>query len=141
MDASPTLPAAMPASVFRGRGDVRIEEVPVPAPAAGEVLLSVTAAGIWCGSCWQCSRGRGNLCVSYAAVGLHRHGGLARYVATPLANCVFADDYGLSGDDLPEAVRLVAARREGWSDVAPTALALDELVPLGLEPLVEGRRR
>ncbi|MQA84755.1 MAG: alcohol dehydrogenase catalytic domain-containing protein [Streptosporangiales bacterium] len=328
----------MPAAVFHGRGDVRVEEVAVPRPGPNEVLLSVAAAGICgtdaaeyahgpsmfpverrhpatghlgpmvmghefagtvvavgdeldpglvgrlvasagslcCGACWQCARGRGNMCESYAAVGLHRDGALARYVTTPLANCVFADEHGLTGDaaalvqpmsiavhaarrsritpeeravlvgaggigaflvyvlgrwgvgvavrelvderlelarrlgaapleeeggppavvfevsgtvagyesalatlprggrlvlvgiqkrphpvdlgrltvselefvgtnamvyqdDLPEAVRLVAARREGWADVAPTALTLDELVPHGLEPLTQGR--
>jgi len=45
------------------------------------------------------------------------------------------------GADLPEALRLLAARREPWSDVAPTALSLDRLVPDGLEPLAEGRSR
>lgn len=370
MDAGTWLPARMPAAVFHRRADVRIEEVAVPRPGPGEVLLSVAAVGICgtdaaeyahgpamfpveqrhpttghlgpmvmghefagtvvavgegldaglvgrlvasagslsCGACWQCARGRGNMCDSYAAVGLHRDGALARYVTTPLANCVFADEHGLTGDgaalvqpmsiavhaarrsrvvpderaavvgvggigaflvyvlgrwgvdvtvseiaderlelasrlgaaravrtgvdrkngdggdggdngndgnrdgplaaamaeaggppavvfevsgtvagyesalatlprggrlvlvgiqkrphpvdlgrltvselefvgtnamvyqdDLPEAVRLVAARRDGWSDIAPTALALDELVPLGLEPLAGGR--
>jgi threonine dehydrogenase-like Zn-dependent dehydrogenase len=43
--------------------------------------------------------------------------------------------------DLPEALRLLAARRDPWSDVAPTALSLDRLVPDGLEPLAEGRSR
>ncbi|MGH2635910.1 MAG: zinc-dependent alcohol dehydrogenase [Actinomycetota bacterium] len=45
------------------------------------------------------------------------------------------------GSDLPEALRLLAARREPWSDVAPVALSLDRLVPDGLEPLAEGRSR
>jgi len=45
------------------------------------------------------------------------------------------------GADLPEALRLLAARHEPWSDVAPTALSLDRLVPDGLEPLAEGRSR
>ena len=43
------------------------------------------------------------------------------------------------GTDLPEAVRLLALRKEGWSDVAPVALALDDLVSEGLRPLAEGR--
>jgi (R,R)-butanediol dehydrogenase/meso-butanediol dehydrogenase/diacetyl reductase len=41
--------------------------------------------------------------------------------------------------DLPEALRLLAARTEPWSDVAPLALSLDRLVPDGLEPLADGR--
>lgn len=51
-----------------------------------------------CGECWQCRRGRTNLCVSYAAVGLHRDGALAEYVAAPLASCAAVDDLGLTPD-------------------------------------------
>jgi (R,R)-butanediol dehydrogenase/meso-butanediol dehydrogenase/diacetyl reductase len=39
----------MRAAVYHGRQDVRIEEVPIPVPAAGEVLLAVRRNGI-CGS-------------------------------------------------------------------------------------------
>lgn len=42
-------------------------------------------------------------------------------------------------DDLPEALRLLAARRGGWRDVAPVALSLDDLVEEGLRPLAERR--
>ena len=41
--------------------------------------------------------------------------------------------------DFADAARLVEARSEGWSDVAPLALPLDLLVGEGLEPMVEGR--
>jgi (R,R)-butanediol dehydrogenase / meso-butanediol dehydrogenase / diacetyl reductase len=41
--------------------------------------------------------------------------------------------------DLPEALRLLAARPESWADLAPTALPLDRLVDDGLVPLAEGR--
>ncbi|AKS34317.1 zinc-dependent alcohol dehydrogenase [Mycolicibacterium goodii] len=41
--------------------------------------------------------------------------------------------------DLPEALRLLAARADGWDDVAPVALALDDLVAEGLRPMVERR--
>lgn len=51
-----------------------------------------------CGRCWQCLRGRTNLCVSYAAVGLHRNGALAEYVAAPLASCSAVDGLGLTPD-------------------------------------------
>jgi (R,R)-butanediol dehydrogenase / meso-butanediol dehydrogenase / diacetyl reductase len=43
------------------------------------------------------------------------------------------------GVDLPEAVRLLAARREGWADLAPEAFPLGELVAEGIAPLVERR--
>jgi (R,R)-butanediol dehydrogenase/meso-butanediol dehydrogenase/diacetyl reductase len=41
--------------------------------------------------------------------------------------------------DVPEALRLLASRPGGWRDVAPEALALDDLVTDGLMPLVERR--
>ena len=41
--------------------------------------------------------------------------------------------------DFPEAVRLLASRAQGWSDIAPFAIPLDGLVEQGLLPMVEGR--
>jgi (R,R)-butanediol dehydrogenase/meso-butanediol dehydrogenase/diacetyl reductase len=41
--------------------------------------------------------------------------------------------------DLPEALRLLAARPGSWADLAPIALPLDRLVEDGLAPLAEGR--
>jgi threonine dehydrogenase-like Zn-dependent dehydrogenase len=41
--------------------------------------------------------------------------------------------------DLPEALRLLAARGSDWSDVAPEMLPLDELVPGGIQPMADGR--
>lgn len=43
------IPATMRAAVLHGRRDLRIEEVPTPAPAPGELLLEVTAVGV-CGT-------------------------------------------------------------------------------------------
>ncbi len=43
------IPAVMQAAVYRGVRDVRVEEVPVPVIAEGEVLLRVEACGI-CGT-------------------------------------------------------------------------------------------
>lgn len=37
----------MRAAVFHNQGDVRIEDVPIPEPTAGEVLIEVE----WCGQC------------------------------------------------------------------------------------------
>ena len=39
----------MKAARWHGRGDVRVEEVPVPTPGRGEVLLRVSLCGI-CGT-------------------------------------------------------------------------------------------
>jgi (R,R)-butanediol dehydrogenase / meso-butanediol dehydrogenase / diacetyl reductase len=45
------------------------------------------------------------------------------------------------GDDLPEALRLLARRDSAWSDVAPTVIPLSQLVSDGLQPMAEGRSR
>ena len=54
MTASPTptrepVPGTMRAAVLHAPGDIRVEQVPVAAPGAGEVLLRVAACGV-CGS-------------------------------------------------------------------------------------------
>lgn len=175
--ASTSVPETMRAARLHGRGDLRVETVPVPRPAAGEVLLRTGAVGLcgtdaseyahgprmmpvternavtghhgpmtighefsgWvvdvgagvdpglrgrlvascgamsCGSCWQCRRGMTNLCTTYAAVGLHRDGAAAGYVATPLANCLLADTHGLGPDGAalaqPMSIAVHASRR------------------------------
>ena len=37
----------MRAARWHGRGDVRVEDVPIPRPGPGEILLRVS----WCGIC------------------------------------------------------------------------------------------
>ncbi|MGC4110434.1 MAG: alcohol dehydrogenase catalytic domain-containing protein [Nocardioides sp.] len=44
-----TLPTTMRAAVYHGREDIRFEDVPVPEPPPGELLLEVGTAGV-CGS-------------------------------------------------------------------------------------------
>ncbi len=41
--------------------------------------------------------------------------------------------------DFPEGLRLLASRIEGWADVAPIVIPLDELVESGIRPIMEGR--
>lgn len=41
--------------------------------------------------------------------------------------------------DLPEALRLLAGRSEGWADIAPLALCFDDFVEDGIRPLAEHR--
>lgn len=41
--------------------------------------------------------------------------------------------------DLPAALALLAARAEGWSDIAPVAIPLESVVEDGLLPMAEGR--
>lgn len=40
-----------------------------------------------CGECYQCRRGRGNLCERWAAIGVTTGGGAAQYAVAPAANC------------------------------------------------------
>jgi L-iditol 2-dehydrogenase len=47
--AAHAVPATMRAGVYRGKGKVVVETVPVPAIGAGEVLIRVAACGI-CGT-------------------------------------------------------------------------------------------
>ena len=76
----------------------------------------VCGAGVSCGTCEWCLRGRTNLCASYYTLGLHSHGGLAPYVATPAALCrpvpgTCSDDAAAMAQ--PLAVALHALRRSG----------------------------
>jgi threonine dehydrogenase-like Zn-dependent dehydrogenase len=74
----------------------------------------VSGAGISCGRCAWCQAGRTNLCAEYATLGLHRDGGLARYVLSPAAICrpvpASLDDTGAAMAQ-PLAVAMHAARR------------------------------
>ncbi len=47
-----------------------------------------SGAGISCGSCVPCTRGRTNLCERYATVGLQRHGALAEFTTVPASACL-----------------------------------------------------
>src|SRR4051812_18656581 len=44
-----TAPARMRAAVFRGRGAIRVEEVPIPSPGPGQVRVRLEGCGV-CGS-------------------------------------------------------------------------------------------
>jgi (R,R)-butanediol dehydrogenase / meso-butanediol dehydrogenase / diacetyl reductase len=145
----------MRAAVYHGPGDVRVQDVPVPEPGPGEVLIKVGTAGICgsdaaeyahphlirtaadgtpdvvvlghefagevtglgagapgdllgqrvvcgagvsCGTCVMCARGRTNLCLSYHTLGFHRDGGMAQYVTAPASICAPVGERGLSMD-------------------------------------------
>ena len=51
------VPASMPAAVYRGSGEVAVEDRPVPSPGPGEVLVEVDRCGI-CGSDLHIYHGR-----------------------------------------------------------------------------------
>lgn len=78
----------------------------------------VTGAGIWCGTCEWCARGRTNLCADYRTLGLQIDGGLAQYARVP-AKTLVAVPPALSDDAAavaqPVAVALHALRRAGLS--------------------------
>jgi (R,R)-butanediol dehydrogenase/meso-butanediol dehydrogenase/diacetyl reductase len=82
--------------------------------------LVVCGAGISCGSCRECHRGRTNLCLSYATIGLQRNGALAQYVTAPAAICLRVQPYGLTQDAAalaqPMAIAVHAMRRGRLTD-------------------------
>ena len=157
-----------PAAVLHGPGDLRIEEIDVPRPGPGEVLIRVgvcgvcgsdatefgrglvlaeppvalghefagtveevgegvtslapgavvvCGAGISCGTCKPCRRGRTNLCRVYRTIGFAVDGGLARYVIAPAAITLDVTGTGLPMDTLglaqPMAIAVHAVRRSG----------------------------
>jgi (R,R)-butanediol dehydrogenase / meso-butanediol dehydrogenase / diacetyl reductase len=77
-------------------GVVREVGAQVRGSAPGDLV--VTGAGISCGECGQCRRGRTNLCTRYYTIGLHRDGGLAQLCTVPAATCLQVAPYGLTAD-------------------------------------------
>jgi (R,R)-butanediol dehydrogenase/meso-butanediol dehydrogenase/diacetyl reductase len=78
--------------------------------------LVASGAGVSCGSCKRCLRGRTNLCERYYTLGLSTHGALAEFVAVPAATLREIPD-GCAGVDAalaqPLAVGLHAVERSG----------------------------
>jgi (R,R)-butanediol dehydrogenase / meso-butanediol dehydrogenase / diacetyl reductase len=77
--------------------------------------LVASCGAMSCGRCWQCRRGATNRCVRYAAVGLHRDGAAAGFVAVPATSCLPADELGLGADAAalaqPMSIAVHASRR------------------------------
>ena len=76
----------------------------------------VSGAGISCGHCAWCRRGRTNLCAEYRTLGLQIDGGLARHVTSPAAICrpvPDAVDDDAAAMTQPLAVALHALSRAG----------------------------
>jgi (R,R)-butanediol dehydrogenase/meso-butanediol dehydrogenase/diacetyl reductase len=76
----------------------------------------VSGAGVSCGRCAWCLRGRTNLCAEYRTLGLQVDGGLAEYAASPASICRLVPD-GCDDDAAamtqPLAVALHALSRVG----------------------------
>ena len=83
--------------------------------AVGAVV--VAGAGISCGECRMCRRGRTNLCERYRTLGLQLDGGLAGYVVAPTSTLLDVTESGLSLDTLglsqPMSIAVHAVRRSG----------------------------
>ena len=76
----------------------------------------VSGAGVSCGRCAWCGRGRTNLCADYRTLGLQVDGGLAEYVTSPAAICRLvpaACDDDAAAMTQPLAVALHALSRVG----------------------------
>jgi (R,R)-butanediol dehydrogenase/meso-butanediol dehydrogenase/diacetyl reductase len=64
--------------------------------AEGDLVAS--GAGVSCGACSNCRKGRTNLCERYFTIGLNRDGALAELTTVPASACVNVEDRHLSGD-------------------------------------------
>ena len=53
----------------------------------------VVDPSLYCFECYQCRRGRNNLCERWGAIGVTVQGGAAEFVAVPGANCLRLPDY------------------------------------------------
>jgi threonine dehydrogenase-like Zn-dependent dehydrogenase len=85
----------------------------------------VSGAGISCGECEWCRRGRTNLCAEYRTLGLQVDGGLAEYVTSPASICRLVPDD--CDDDAaamaqPLAVALHALSRVGFKSDESVAI-------------------
>ncbi len=60
--------------------------------------LVACGAGVSCGQCPACHRGRTNLCTSYTTAGVHRDGGLAEYCVVPAGICEPVLPHNVAGD-------------------------------------------
>ncbi len=76
----------------------------------------VSGAGISCGHCAWCLRGRTNLCAEYRTLGFQVNGGLAEYVTSPAAICHAVPD--ACGDDAAAMTQPLAVALHALSRVA-----------------------
>ena len=79
----------------------------------------VSGAGISCGHCFWCRRGRTNLCAEYRTLGLQVDGGLAEYVTSPASTCRIVPD--ACDDDAAAMTQPLAVALHALSRVAQAA--------------------
>jgi (R,R)-butanediol dehydrogenase/meso-butanediol dehydrogenase/diacetyl reductase len=90
-----------------------------PAARAWVGKQVASGAGVACGRCAWCARGRTNLCASYYTLGLSTHGGLAERVSAPASTLV----------EIPEGCAAVEAAL-----AQPLAVGLHGVERAGVEP-------
>jgi (R,R)-butanediol dehydrogenase/meso-butanediol dehydrogenase/diacetyl reductase len=104
-----------------------VEEAGGEALGLGAGTLVASGAGVSCGACTWCRRGRTNLCSSYSTVGLDRHGGLAQFAVVPASTCVDVSSAGLGPDVAALAQPMsvaVHAMRRGRPEPGDTAIVI-----------------
>lgn len=95
---APTLPI-IPGHEFSGTVVAVGADVTELAPGARVAV----DPSLYCFECYQCRRGRNNLCERWAAIGVSVPGGAAQYAVAPVANCwVVPDGLELSDASLVE---------------------------------------
>lgn len=95
---APTLPI-IPGHEFSGTVVAVGADVTELAPGARVAV----DPSLYCFECYQCRRGRNNLCERWGAIGVSVSGGAAQYAVAPVANCwVVPDGLELSDASLVE---------------------------------------
>jgi (R,R)-butanediol dehydrogenase / meso-butanediol dehydrogenase / diacetyl reductase len=107
----------------------------------------VSGAGISCGHCPWCRRGRTNLCAEYQTLGLQLDGGLAEYVRSPASICHLVpdsctDDAAAMAQPLAVALHALSRVRETPEEnVAVIGVGgIGSLVVAGVSPRANGGR-
>ncbi len=119
-------------AIYDGREkDLRLPVIPGHEFAGEVVECGPLAAGIAagdrvavnlvrnCGSCYQCRKGQGNLCLNPNLIGFHSNGGFAEYACVPARNC----------HRLPEGMSWEAA-----ASIDPVTSALAAVQKTGVGP-------
>lgn len=107
----------------------------------------VSGAGISCGHCPWCRRGRTNLCAEYQTLGLQLDGGLAEYVRSPASICHIVpesctDDAAAMAQPLAVALHALSRVREAPEESVAVigAGGIGSLVVAGASRRVNGGR-
>ena len=117
----------MKAAIFHGGKDIRVEDVPMPEPGAGEVQIKIMSAGI-CGSDLHPYRGHS----PYGAREPHQRG-------HELAGEIAALDDGVLDTQRSDLVRLLEVSGQGDDGVGLLELGQRGGQPVGAERAAEER--